>query len=132
MKQRQTGPSFSSFLVLLIVFLVGVAAERSGWLPGSNGSTPESLRQTFKPFWEAWKLVHYHFVDRDKVNDERMMQGALAGMIDSLGDTDHTVYLTKEQFEQTKEELSGHFEGIGARVGIVRGKAIPMREKSPS
>ncbi len=132
MNHRQTGPSISSFLVLLIVFTAGVTAERSGWIPGRAGSQPETLRDTFKPFWEAWSLVENHFIDRDKVQSPRMMQGALAGMIVSLGDTNHTSYVSKEQLEQLKEGLSGEFEGIGGRIAIVRGRSILARELSRS
>jgi carboxyl-terminal processing protease len=119
MNQRRLLPRFPAVLILLIFFSVGVLAERHQWIPGSR-SEPEALRATFKPFWEAWYLVERYYVDRESVKDERMMQGALRGMINSLGDIGHTSYLTKKQREELEEGLSGQLEGIGGRIGIRR------------
>jgi carboxyl-terminal processing protease len=116
---------FPPFLILLGVFSAGVLTERAGWIPGRVGSQPETLRETFKPFWEAWDKVQFHFVDRDRVKDDLLMQGALAGMIQSLGDHGHTSYLSKEQCDKLKDGLAGKLEGIGARVGFLRQQSAP-------
>ncbi len=44
---------------------------------------PVSREDLFKPFWQAWDLVHADFVEQP-VDDEKMMQGAIRGMMDSL------------------------------------------------
>jgi carboxyl-terminal processing protease len=43
------------------------------------------------------------------------MQGAIRGMLDSLGDK-HTGYMTPEEFTQANMPLTGSYEGIGAYV----------------
>jgi carboxyl-terminal processing protease len=106
------------FLLLLLAFAVGVFAERAGWIPGRANHQPAGLDKTFAPFWEAWDKVHRFFVDRSKVDDKRMTQGAIAGMLASLGDAGHTAYLTKENRERLKEGLEGSLQGIGARVSL--------------
>jgi carboxyl-terminal processing protease len=47
-----------------------------------------------------------------------MTQGAIEGMIASLGDFGHTTYLTAEQLRQLETGLKGKLEGIGARMTI--------------
>lgn len=77
------------------------------------GSTT-SLDTLFAPFWETWDIVHQQYIDQP-VNDTRLMQGAIRGMLDSLGDS-HTGYMTPEEYTQANMPLSGSYEGIGAYV----------------
>lgn len=81
---------------------------------GSTKATPTDLEQLFKPFWEAWELVHTDFVDQP-VDDITLMRGAISGMLESLGD-EHTSYMDPEEFAHANESLSGAYEGIGAYV----------------
>lgn len=81
--------------------------------------TPEELKQLFRPFWQAWDMVHAFYVDQP-VNDELLMRGAIRGMMDSLGDP-HTSYLDPAMFEATNAHLQGEeYEGIGAWVDITQ------------
>ena len=70
----------------------------------------------FKVFWETWDLVIGHFVDRDKINFTNMTYGAIQGMLDALGDKNHTVFFPPEVAKQEASSLEGSFEGIGAYV----------------
>lgn len=62
-------------------------------LPGGLNidSQTASRDELFTPFWQAWDLVHEDFVEQP-VDDEKMMQGAIRGMMDSLDDP-HTSYM---------------------------------------
>ncbi len=86
--------------------------------PGGTTPTATSVavdRETlFKPFWQAWDIVHQLYVDQP-VNDEKMMQGAIKGMMESLGDQ-HSSYMDPDQYEQANIPLEGEYEGIGAWV----------------
>jgi carboxyl-terminal processing protease len=77
-------------------------------------STPVDTQTLFKPFWEAWDLVHQYYVDQP-VDEEKMMQGAIKGMMESLGDK-HTSYIDPETLRQTNIQLEGEYSGIGAWV----------------
>jgi carboxyl-terminal processing protease len=107
-----------------VAFALGVQVERRGWLPGGHGQTPPGVQQTFRPFWETWHLVHERYVDQENVKDDRMTQGAILGMLASLGDVGHTTYLTKEEVQKLKENLQGELYGIGA--------SISMRKQRPT
>jgi carboxyl-terminal processing protease len=105
-------------MLLFIAFTAGVMADRAGWLPGSSRRQPAGLGHTFDPFWEAWNLVQAHYVDRSAVQPERMTQGAIEGMLLSLGDVGHTGYLTADEFQNLESGLKGQMEGIGARLTV--------------
>jgi carboxyl-terminal processing protease len=82
-----------------------------------SAATPQDLESLFKPFWQSWDLVHEKYVDQP-VDDELLMQGAIRGMLDALGDQ-HTSYLDPAQFEISNAHLQGQeYEGIGAWVDI--------------
>lgn len=72
----------------------------------------------FINFWKAWNLVSAHYVDPQAINPEKMIDGAISGMIDSLGDHGHTRYLSAETASRERESISGRFEGIGAYIAV--------------
>ncbi len=80
----------------------------------TTASNPDDLKQLFNPFWQSWQIVHDQYVDQP-VDDEALMQGAIRGMLESLGDP-HTSYMDSFQFNQANIPLDGEYEGIGAWV----------------
>jgi len=82
--------------------------------PEQQSSTPAELQTLFTPFWEAWNIVHEQYVDRP-VDDVALMQGAIRGMMDALGDK-QTFYMEPEVYESETSSLAGAYEGIGAYV----------------
>jgi len=80
----------------------------------ANTATPSDYQTLFKPFWESWDLIHKQYVDQP-VDDTLLMQGAIRGMLASLGDQ-HTSYMDPSQFVQANASLSGEYSGIGAWV----------------
>ncbi len=79
-------------------------------------SVPGDLEDLFAPFWETWDIVHEQYVDQP-VDDLKMMQGAISGMLDALGD-EHTGYMDPETFVEATRPLDGSYEGIGAYVDV--------------
>ena len=86
--------------------------------PPQETSTPADLEQLFEPFWQSWDLVHDLYIDQP-VNDELMMQGAIDGMLESLGDQ-HSSYMDPDQYRQANIPIEGSYEGIGAWVDATR------------
>lgn len=77
-------------------------------------STPVDRETLFRPFWQAWDLVHKQYVDQP-VDDTTLMRGAISGMLSSLGDP-NTAYMDPDQYQQANAPLEGSYEGIGAWV----------------
>lgn len=90
---------------------------------GANQSTPQQLRTQFSVFWEVWNLVEGEFYHRDPLDQERMIRGAIKGMLDSLGDQ-YTVYQEPDLAAQTQEHMQGKLAGIGIYLRITGGKAF--------
>ncbi|MGB8252169.1 MAG: S41 family peptidase [Anaerolineaceae bacterium] len=113
---------FSSGLLVGWAFPIGSGRGISGLLnpsattsaTPSNSGTQTNLQTLFEPFWQTWQVIHDDYVDQP-VNDTTLMQGAIRGMLDSLGDP-HTSYMNPEQYKLEEGVLSGEYEGIGAYI----------------
>jgi carboxyl-terminal processing protease len=70
--------------------------------------------ELFIPFWEAWGIVHDQYLEQP-VDDEILMQGAIQGMMEALGDQ-HSSYMDPDQYRDATINLTGEYEGIGAWV----------------
>lgn len=91
------------------------------WIPNSpdptveqQASTPDEVETLFKPFWEAWNIIHTQYVTQP-VDDVALMQGAIRGMMEALGDK-QTFYMEPQVYENETSSLQGSYEGIGAYV----------------
>ena len=79
----------------------------------SDGSTITTTEELFAPFWQAWQLVHDQYLVQP-VDNEKLMQGAIRGMMDSLGDP-HSGYMSPVEYSDATAPLEG-YSGIGAWV----------------
>jgi carboxyl-terminal processing protease len=79
----------------------------------AQGNQPQETEELFVPFWEAWNLLHDYYVN--PLDDNALMEGAITGMMQSLGDP-HTDYMDPQTFARVNEGMSGEYEGIGATV----------------
>ncbi len=83
-------------------------------LPQTETATPGELQTLFAPFWQSWQIVHDQYVDQP-VDDTKLMEGAIRGMLESLGDQ-HTSYMDPDQYLQANMDIEGEYNGIGAWV----------------
>ncbi|HEY3079527.1 MAG TPA: S41 family peptidase [Chloroflexota bacterium] len=97
-------------------------------------SQAQDARPELTAFWKAWDLAHEHFVYRDALLSERMLQGAIAGMVDALGDEGHTRYLSPDDVRRERQAARGSYDGIGAEVNMRDGRPIVVAplEGSPA
>jgi carboxyl-terminal processing protease len=95
--------------------------------PG-QGNTPADLQPLFKPFWETWDLVHSEYVDQP-VDNTLLVQGAIRGMLDALGDP-HSGYWTPRETNDANQAMQGAYDGIGAFVDT-RGKYLTITKTMP-
>lgn len=97
-----------------------VKASFSGGRPNfqiSNKTTPSNKNVDFSLFWGVWDEVSQKFVDKSKLDSQKMVYGAIEGMVEALDDP-YTVFLPPKQNKESKEQLNGNFEGIGAQLGV--------------
>ena len=82
--------------------------------PEAQAATPQDLQTLFKPFCEAWQIIHQQYVDQP-VDNTKLMEGAIRGMMESLGDP-HSTYMDPQTYKDANSQLAGSYEGIGATV----------------
>ena len=108
---------------MVIVAIVAAACnddESSGAveeLPAAAGELPLDLVK----IEEVYQALREHFVDRERLDPERLSGGAIRGIVDLLDDP-FTSYFTPQRFQMTQETSQGTFEGIGANVTVRDGR----------
>ena len=81
----------------------------------SDLGIPENV--DFSLFWETWRQAEMNFLDRTEMDYQAMIYGAIAGMVNSLGDP-YTNFFKPQEAEEFEQQLSGKYQGIGTVVGI--------------
>lgn len=99
-----------------VLFLGGIIVGRGG-LVAQQAPRPlpvdyETLYGQAMTLALVRKTLHERYVR--PVEDERLMQGALRGMVGSLDA--HSAFLTEEEYDELRMESEGAFEGIGIVV----------------
>lgn len=84
-------------------------------------------------FWTVWDELEEKYVNEEAINYEKMVYGAIEGMVGALDDP-YTVFMTPDQSKEFSASLEGTLEGIGAELSV-EGKQLvivsPLR-KSPA
>lgn len=127
MKNRKRIGVAQIVLIVLISLLVGywfgtikVNFDWNNYHPVLNviGKEPPSgvVNIDFNPFWNVWERLQAGYYDKSKLDQQKMLNGAIQGMVQSLGDP-FTMYLPPVQNDNFKQGLAGQFSGIGAELG---------------
>ncbi len=115
--------------VFLLVFFVRFEATGQGLRPSPSADSSRYLNL----FQGVLEQIRTFYIDGDKATLDRLVYGAIKGMLDSLGDP-HTVFLNRQRYESLRNEIQGSFEGVGINVAIKEGKLIVMSpmEETPA
>ena len=73
---------------------------------------------------QAWDDIQTKYVDQSVVSPQLLAYGAISGMVDSLGDTGHSVFLTPAEVQQENQAIAGKLDGIGAEVSEKNGNVV--------
>ena len=80
-------------------------------------NVPQPGALDFSLFWDAYTKLQQNFIDPSKIDNQKVLYGAIKGMTNSLGDP-YTDFFNPDQAKQFQEDLSGSFSGIGVEIGI--------------
>src|SRR3989344_9630496 len=135
-KNNRTSPLFNflvQFLVVAVLFFaigfsVGqkkVTLDKKSLIPKFSITGELSQTQTldFSLFWDVFNLLPQKYLDKSVIDGQKMMYGAISGMVASLGDP-YTAFLDPKQNESIKSEISGTYEGVGIQLGFDREKRL--------
>ena len=114
MKQNK---GFNLISVIIIIFVTSIASAITAGIIVTNNynltykglADDKELNEFIKTYSN---IINNYY---DEVDKEKMIDSAINGMLNYLGDN-YTTYLTKEQREDLEERLSGSYVGIGITV----------------
>jgi carboxyl-terminal processing protease len=85
---------------------------------------PAEATIDFQLISEAWNRINESYVDRPAIQGQALTYGSISGMVDALGDTGHSRFLSPEMVQAQHNFTSGQFEGIGAYVEMKDGHVV--------
>ncbi len=124
------------FLGLAIAFVFGyifgtfkVRVYQANYVPHftfTNEQPPADLGNVdMTRFYTVWEKLTQLYYDKKVLDPNKMMNGAINGMVASLGDP-FTLYLPPVQNTSFQQQLAGKFQGIGAELSTKDGKIIVL------
>ncbi len=85
---------------------------------GFGNSVPDAAKNLdFSLFWDTWNKLEQKYIDKKKLDPQKMFYGAIKGMVASVDDP-YTFFMTPDENKQAKDDLGGKFQGIGAQLGL--------------
>jgi len=121
----------ASIIVVVIVlgtsFFAGVlygydnrpGSEKVAGIAGQE-APPNFSSVDFNLFWDVWSRLEQKYVDSSKLDREKLMYGAIKGLVSAVGDP-HTEFMPPVEAKQFQEDIKGSFDGIGAEIGLRKG-----------
>lgn len=125
-----------TIIIIGVVYTAGYAVGHrnveleKGYIPkviNTNLGEPKDV--DFSLFWDAWDVVKSKFLG--KLDQQKMVYGAISGMLQSLGDP-YTVFMSPDEAKQFNADLKGEFDGIGAEIEAKDGYLIIVAPLSGS
>ena len=105
---------------LAVILACGIGL---GWL-GAMGCASRKTDPDFQLISQAWNTIQHQYVDRAALQPSELTYGAISGMVDALGDTGHSTYLTPDMVKELKNMERGEFKGIGIEIQIKDGHVV--------
>ena len=115
MKLNRPIPNIAIVLAIALAFIVGFT------LPSliSSGHGTGQLPEEFDSLSEVWTVIQDSYVNQSAIDNEKLAQGAIDGMLQALGDPYSSYY---DNYSTLEDYLQGSFEGIGATVSKESGQ----------
>jgi len=119
------GKLFLGLVAVVIIYASGFYAGQQtvpsvSEVQGVSNKQMQISNVDFSIFWDAWRVLEQKFVGRQDLNRQKMVYGAVEGMVASLGDP-YTAFFSPEQSKLLEGDINGQFGGIGAEIGFQKG-----------
>ncbi len=119
---------FIFFFVFLLVGSFWLGYSRGKNSPADNRSFPLAQTQItnknspqnsvdFSLFWKVWDLLKEKYVDKNSLDAQKLVYGAIRGMLRATNDP-YSTFFDPAETKSFSQDLEGSFEGIGAELGI--------------
>lgn len=105
-------------IILLVVSNLATYTLATGLVPWlglrwGSGSFREGSSQDFARIYQQYQAIMNYYVDQ--VEGHTLIEGALRGMADAIGDP-YTYYMDPKEFEEFDITLTGEYVGVGMVV----------------
>ncbi|MCH7541527.1 S41 family peptidase [Patescibacteria group bacterium] len=114
-------------ILIILVFAFGIWIGQNVALPFGenkapafgilNKNTPKEIQVDFAPFWDVWGKITTEYLEKNKLDPQQLVYGAISGLVDAVGDP-YTVFLNPEQNSEFNLSLSGTYEGVGIELDV--------------
>lgn len=96
-----------------------------------NSEQEKKFVEQFGKMIEVKEKVEENYIE--KIDQDKMVEGAIKGMVDSIGDP-YTVFMNEKEFSDMTTHTTGSYAGIGTYVGDKDGKIVIIApiEDSPA
>ena len=112
-------------LVAAFGVLIGVAGSHlASSVSVARGDVSAKGPADFSLMAEAWDALERHYVDKASLQPKKLIYGAVSGMMDALGDTGHSAFLTPKMVAEERDFRKNKFEGIGAEIQAKSGHVV--------
>lgn len=122
---------YSFFLIVIFItagsFFLGYKKGQSNTLDNKNIPLEKAIIENktslsdekvdFSLFWKVWDLVKEKHVERNNLDAQKMVYGAINGMLSATGDP-YSSFFNPEESKMFSQDIAGSFDGIGAELGI--------------
>ncbi len=124
MKSNQRRLRMAALLVLVLGLGItgGVVLDRQ--VLNVSADTPAATGPDLQLIQDAWQTIQQRYVDRSALQPQALTYGAISGMVDALGDSGHSRFLSPDMLKAEHNSLNGQFEGIGAEIQETDGHAV--------
>ena len=85
-----------------------------------NKETTKPAEVDFSLFWDVWDRLETRYIDKSKIDRQKLVEGAISGMVQAVGDP-YTIFFPPQEAKDFQADIKGKFEGIGAEIGIRKG-----------
>ena len=135
MKKTVNLRGFQVILIIIISALIGyfyginkVSVAWKNYLPVvlvSPTLPPASQTLDLQLLYSVLDKVNSQYYDKEKIDTEKMLHAAIAGMLSSLDDP-YTSFFPPKQNTDFKTQMAGEFSGIGAELSLTADNRIQV------
>lgn len=95
----------------------------SGMTGSGNVLTNPEEEVDLSLMWGVWRLLIARYIHPEDLTTQKMVEGAVRGMVSAVGDP-YTLYMTPKENTEFRDSLNGHLQGIGAELSIKNNSII--------
>ena len=117
------------YLLILPIFLGtgfagGVLVDHFVITPAVVSANTTSQSNSLDLVNQAYQIIQQNYVDRSAVQQIPLEYGAISGMVNALGDTGHSTFLSPHMVNQLQQDQKGRLKGIGIEIAMQSGHLV--------